>query len=357
MWKLIRKTKNSKQNQESGNNSTNLQGQSVVVNQGISYLDAKEIAIDVFKANFLKLSQQASETAVSRAEELVDSFIEKLEERSPKSVESVETPGLQYALFNAQKEYARTGDKDLSEVLVDILVDRAEEKERNLMQIVLDESITVVPKLTTSQMDTLSLIFILKYSQNYSVVDDSSLKRYINNYIKPFIENLSKEDSLFQHLEFSGCSSRSIGAHKLQDQFKSTYKGLFLKGFTNEDFEKAFDEFEDYRKLIIPCFNDKDKFQVLARSDEHLDEILKQNNITNQQNINKIKSLYSNNLMNDKEVLEKLNACCPYLADFIDIWNESSMKNMTLTSVGIAVAHANIRRRTNISIDLGIWIK
>ena len=45
MWKLIKRmTNSSKQNQESGNNSTNLQGQSVVVNQGISYSDAKEIA-------------------------------------------------------------------------------------------------------------------------------------------------------------------------------------------------------------------------------------------------------------------------------------------------------------------------
>jgi hypothetical protein len=357
MWKLTRKTKNSKQNQESGNNSTNLQGQSVVVNQGISYSDAKEIAIDVFKSNFLELSKQASETAVARAEELVDSFVEKLEERSPESVESVKTPGLQYALFNAQKEYARTGDKDLSEVLVDILVDRAGEKERNLMQIVLDESITVVPKLTISQMDTLSLIFLLKYSQNYSVVDDASLKRYISDYIKPFIGNLSKEVSLFQHLEFSGCGSISMGALKIQDKFKTTYKGLFLKGFTNEEFEKSFDDFENYKKLVIPCLNDKAKFQIAARSGEHLEEILKQNNISDQQKINKIKSLFGKNLMNDKEILEKLNTCCPYLADFIDIWNDSSMKNMTLTSVGIAVAHANIRRRTNVSIDLGIWIK
>ena len=44
------------QKQQSGDSSTNLQGQSIVVSQGISYSDAKEIALDVYKANFLKLS-------------------------------------------------------------------------------------------------------------------------------------------------------------------------------------------------------------------------------------------------------------------------------------------------------------
>ena len=358
MWKSIRKMINSsKQNQESGNNSTNLQAQTFVVNQGISYTDAKEIALDVFKANFLELSQQASQTAVARAIELVDDFIEKLEKRNPESIKSVETPGFQYALFNAQKEYARTGDKDLSEVLVDILVDRAKQKERNLMQIVLDESIVIVPKLTIQQMDTLSLIFLLKYSQNYSVHNYISLKNYIDTYLIPLTTNLSKEHSLFQHLEFTGCGSISIGEQKIENIFKSTYKGLFLKGFTREDFEKRFEDFVNYENLIITCLNDKSRFQINAISDEVLSGILEKNQINDTGKINSIKELFGHNLMNDDEVIEKLTLCHLGMKNLIDIWNESSMKNTTLTSVGIAIANANIRRKTGISIDLGIWIK
>jgi len=350
-------TNSSKQNQESGNNSTNLQGQSVVVNQGISYSDAKEIAIDVFKANFLDLSQQASQTAVARAEELVDNFIEKLKDRDPNSIKNMESPGVQYALYNAQKEYARTGDKELSDVLVDILVDRAGQKDRNLKQIVLDESISVVPKLTVQQMDTLSLVFLLKYSQNYTVVDDKTLKDYLRTYISPFVSDLSKEPSLFQHLEFSGCGSISMGARKIQDTFKTTYKGLFLKGFTREDFEKTFEDFSNYEQLLIPCINDNNLLQICARSDEHLEELLKNLNITDLNKINQLKGLFSRSPMNANEIIEKLKSCESSIENFIEVWNDSSMKNMTLTSVGIAVANANIRRKTGISIDLGIWIK
>ena len=120
--------------QEGGENSTNLQGQSIVINQGISYLDAKNIAIDVFKANYLELSVKAADTAKQRAEELVDNFLNEVKERNPKAIQTMEDPGMQYAIFTAQKEYAKTGDKDLSDMLVDILVDRASKAAINAVE-------------------------------------------------------------------------------------------------------------------------------------------------------------------------------------------------------------------------------
>jgi hypothetical protein len=44
------------------------------------------------------------------------------------------------------------------------------------------------------------------------------------------------------------------------------------------------------------------------------------------------------------------------MTQLYDRWQNSGMANFTLTSVGIAIAHANLRRRTGMSADLGIWI-
>jgi hypothetical protein len=60
--------------------------------------------------------------------------------------------------------------------------------------------------------------------------------------------------------------------------------------------------------------------------------------------------------MQNEEVWKVLVELCPEINDLLDIWSNSSMKNMTLTSVGIALAHANIRRKTNENWDLSIWI-
>lgn len=172
--------------QEGGENSTNLQGGTIIVNQGITYQDAKNIAIDVFKSNYLELSEKAAITAGQRVEELVDDFLTKMHERKPEAINSIEDPGMQHAIFTAQKEYAKTGDKDLSDMLVDILVDRASQQERNLMQIVLDESLVIVPKLTNNQLDTLTLIFLLKYTRNNQIINIQTFKEYLNTHIKPY---------------------------------------------------------------------------------------------------------------------------------------------------------------------------
>lgn len=342
--------------QEGGENSTNLQGQSIVINQGITYQDAKNIAIDVFKSNYLELSAKAAETAKQRAEELVDDFLNEVQKRNPKSINAMENPGMQYAIFTAQKEYAKTGDKDLSDMLVDILVDRAAQQERNLKQIVLDESLSIVPKLTLSQLDTLTIIFILKYSRNIQIGSVPLLKKYFEDYILPFTSTLSKEASLYQHLEFAGCGSISIGSSNIETIISHTYKGIFSKGFTKEEFEKTEIPFDKYPQIIIPCLQDNTKFQLAAIDDDALTELAKALNVQDAE-LNKVKPLMNKNQMNETEIKELLKQQGEFMNSLLDIWDNSHLKNMTLTSVGIAVATANLRRKTGISVDLGIWIK
>ena len=112
--KMIDKTT---QKQGSGNNSTNLQGKEIVINQGISYSDAKEIALDVFKLNFLQLKKEAADIAQNRAEEITEDFLSHLNERNPEAINEFEQPAMQDALFTAQKEYAKSGDKELGDLL------------------------------------------------------------------------------------------------------------------------------------------------------------------------------------------------------------------------------------------------
>ena len=140
------------QKQISGDNTQNLQAGRDIVIRGLSYTETKDLvkteAQLVFKQNSLLLANEAYNLVLSRSEELLDSFLKKLEEKKPESIETMRDPGMQYSLFNAQKEYAKTGDRNLADLLEDILVERAQNPKRDLMQIVLDECISVAPKLT-----------------------------------------------------------------------------------------------------------------------------------------------------------------------------------------------------------------
>ncbi|MBT2714709.1 LPO_1073/Vpar_1526 family protein [Bacillus sp. ISL-57] len=348
-----------KQEQHAGDYSTNVQaGNDVNLHQnnyGLSYREVKEVALDVFEVNFSKLSLAAQKVAKERAEEITTAFLSQLQKKNPEALETMKEPDMQYALLMAQKEYARTGDENLSEVLVDILVERSKIQERSLMQVVLNESLEVVPKLTNGQLNILSLIFIIKYTINNNVRSIDSLKTYLKNWIAPYMDGLTKRHSHYQHLEYTGCGTVGIGETHIITVFTSNYGGLFSKGFSLEQFNDDFNEDSPARNLLFPCLHDSSLFQMNAINEQVLKEHYTPLSLKEEQNL-RIGALHSKSLMSEEEIWNFLVGLCPEINDLLDIWSDSSIKNMTLTSVGVALAHANIRRKTNEELDLSNWI-
>lgn len=348
-----------KQNQSSGDNSQNLQAGGDIILHGLSYTETKilvkEEAQKVFKDNSLALAEEAYKIIISRSEELLDNFLKKLEERTPEAINSMQDPSMQYSLFNAQKEYAKTGDKDLASLLEDILVERAQLPKRDLLQIVLDECISIAPKLTTDQFDTLSLIFILKYTTYNAMFNFTDLISYIESHLMPFADGLVNNNSRFQHLEFAGCGSLSTTTQSIEEIFLQKYLGLFSNGFTREEFEKYAGTGEHLKTFMVPCLHNPSKFQVLSASEVVLKHLMKANNVSEIESANII-SLCKRNLMSKDEVRGFLIELFPPFKQFIDQWNESPIKSMTLTSVGIAIAHTNINQNARLAYDLKTWI-
>lgn len=338
------------QKQKSGDNSYNIQGQNVMI--GVSATEARQIAMDVFEANFYRISELAANKAKERAEKLLDNYLSKIEAEKPSVLSETQNPDMQYAIFTAQKEFARTGDDELGELLVQLLVERTKEDKRNLVQVVLNESLEVAPKLMPDQMDVLSIVFLLKYTGYNGMTSLKSIGSYIDKFIIPFIQNLNKKRSTYQHLEFASCGNISIGETKIENIFLNTYPGLFCKGLSEEQIKSIP---ENARDILIPCLHSPEKLQISALNNDVLDNILKQKLLSNEDR-EIIKKLFLTERMSEIEVKEFLLQLRPGLFALFDVWDNSSMKNMTLTSVGITIAHANIQRRIGEKFDLSIWI-
>lgn len=352
--KMINK---SNQKQDAGDNSTNLQGQQVIVNQGISYSDAKEIANDVFKANFIELKQEAAAIAQKRAEEVTDKVISQLSERHPESINEFENPALQDALFTVQKQFAISGDQDLGDLLVDILVDRAAAPKRNMVQIVLDESLGIAPKLTIEQFDTLTLNFLLISTRRLDVGNYEELLAHFRRRIVPFVENLSEKHSDYTHAEYLGCGHVRAGNYgQLEGNLRKTYKAFFSKGFTEEELKEKIGEDVNLQGLIIRCFHDDEKMQIGVRDEKVLDEIAEKNGLSDDIK-QKLKQLFESSTKPAKEVKEMLIDAIPEMEKVFEVWAKSPFDQFELTSVGIAIAHANYRRKIGDTMDLSIWIK
>jgi hypothetical protein len=345
---------NKDQKQELGEGATAIQaGRDIHV--GVTATEARNIALDVAKATFYELSGSARVTASDRVEVITDKVIEKLEKDFPAGLQKAQDPDFQYALLTVQKEYARSGDEDLGDLLVDLLVDRSKQDDRDILQIVLNESLATAPQLTDTQLSCLAIIFFFRYTQNQGVGNHAMLGEYFDKHVLPFSGRLVKNNASYQHLEFTGCGSIQMGEISLEDSLGQIYQGLFLKGFDSSEIETRGISIGRDPNFFIPCLNDPTKLQIRANNKEVLENSLNTRSIQDDDR-NKIIALLDHGKMNAQEIRDKCIQIRPYMNDIFDIWSESPMKSLTLTSVGMAIGHANIKRLIGEFADLSIWV-
>ncbi|MGI2887469.1 LPO_1073/Vpar_1526 family protein [Vibrio fluvialis] len=344
-----------KKTQQGGDHSVNVQAENVTVNAGLSIAHVKEIALEVFEGNFYKLAGVAKETADERAREITDQFLQELAHKNPEGLKAAEDPDFQHSLFQAQKEYARCGDKELGDILVDILVDRSKEEQRSLLQVVLNEALTIAPKLNTTQLDILACCFNIAYTQRNNIANAKMFEEYINNAVMVFAGAIGEKKSNYSHLEYVGCASVRAGSRDIVNILTQTYKAIFCKGFERNLLDEVAVDCPNIYKVVIPSLHNVNLIQAGGMDDEVIRSMCKQNAVSDEAS-NKLIQLNNQNMMNRQEVIEYLKSACPKFEKFLDDLNKTPFKSLELTSVGIAIAHAHSRKKAGFDADLSIWI-
>ncbi|MEK3821358.1 LPO_1073/Vpar_1526 family protein [Cytobacillus sp. FSL W8-0315] len=268
----------------SGDHSTNIQGNKVTVNQqsGLDYLQVRQVAMDVFKSNFYDLGDKVEKLVNDRAEEVLNKYLTKLEEESPEAVENTVDPDVRYAIYEVQKSHARRGENDISDLLVDILIQRTTNQNESFVKLVLNEALEIIPKLTIKQIDVLSFIFMFRYLVFVRPISFAAFYNTINEIIKS--EEIPNNEIFYQHLQYSGCLSISIGS--------ATSKTIM------ENRESHFIDDD-----IKPTISSYGNFPI-----------------------------------------------------YLHKWDNTKLCNSSLTSVGIAIAISNIKRKTGLDLDLRMWV-
>ena len=326
-----------------------------VTNIGLTRAETKEIFNELFELNYYKLMGVAHATAKQRGEEVTEKFLSKLQDENPEGLKQYGDPDFQDALFTVQKEYAKAGDKDLGDILVDLLVDRSKQENRNILQIVLNECIHTAPKLTNDHLTILALIFFFRLAKSTTASNHQNLALHLSRHIQSFANNVVTTNSSFQHLVFTGCGSISLGQITLEDIFQRVYPGLFNNGFDPVRFDEVGISAEDRSRFFRTCLNDPKKFQTNVIDMEQLESQFT-NNAVSEENRKKITTLYNEGLMNVAETRAKVIEFSPFMEKMFTLWSASSMKNFELSSVGIAIGHANIKRLAGEFSNLSIWI-
>ena len=325
---------------------------------GMSYSDTKTLCLDLIKVELDNYKETAALEAKRRNDELLNSFIKKIqEEQIDKDTVGKEfkNPDMQYTYIDAQKAYIRSGAKDLEGILTDLLVNRIKESKHSLLQIALREAITVVPMLLPKHFEALALCFMLRYSKVSTINSMEDLDQYLNSKILPRANFLkeAKKETFFTHLSYTKSGNVEVMSTSLEGILVGSYAGLFCSGYENMQIEKYKIK---YPKLFIPCLHDSIKWQINAMDENNLKQILKNYPNMLTQEKEDITQLFKKNVMSEdriKDIICKMNQ--NYMQLF-EIWNETSLKSLSLTTVGIVLGIMHIKRITGENIDMNIWI-
>ena len=141
----------------------------------------------------------------------------------------------------------------------------------------------------------------------------------------------------------------------LEHCLNETYAGLFCKGFDRIEVENRGISIGLDPRFFVTCLNDPSKIQINALNQSTLDKGFDDLAISSDDRA-KINALFIMARMNDEEVKKKCVELRPLMSELFDVWSDSAMKSFSLTSVGIAIGHANVQRLVGPFANLSIWI-
>lgn len=339
-----------KQEQKGGLGSENTQIAVQNNNYGLTARDAMEMTLQLFRDNFPKLQQEAYEIVEKRINEFTETFFQKLAVSEFSNYQKFVDPAIQYTLFKAQKEYAKTGDEELKEYLISVLLERTKCESRNLKQIVLDEAINTLPKLTREQIDYLSLSLSLLKLNHANITSLDAFAEMVKNKLMMFFSENMKDDTFYSYLQITNCVSilpEGATYKPIDELLLNRYTGLFSKGFSIEEIKNELEEsIEKYLPICTTCQQDKLKYQFNAMSLDVLENVITKNNLVEYRK--KIISFYNKKTMTVEDVSKYLFGVDVNMSLLLNVWKKenSLIKALTLTPVGLAIAIINYNAKT-----------
>lgn len=177
-------------------------GQQNVYN-GISPEEASKIAINLFMDNFPKLQQLAMEKVEERIEKFDDAIMLKLANDNVQDYSAFTEPDVQYAIYEAQNNYARFGTDEMLSTLSSLVAERVKRNQDDFsLKITIDKAISITGMLSVEQLNHLSLLFIVTKVKFHNIKTLEDLETHFKIITGAFI-NIKIQD--WQYLQMLGC--------------------------------------------------------------------------------------------------------------------------------------------------------
>lgn len=352
--KIIREAKNAQVNIQTGTGTQIVsQGEHNVQNIGITSVFEIEHLVEIlFKKNFPQLQGISEKTALESAEKYWKKLTEKSKSRlSAEDIKKFAEPDVQYMLTKTVIEAGRKDDDELRENLSSLMVDRIKNSEHNLKRLVYNEAIETLPKLTQDELKIITLCFILKYAKWNNVVTLEDLEKNIIR-LKPLI-NFNNTNAEFQHIAYTGCGESGIGSWSYSKIVQDAYPEL--SNMTIPEGQLSIHHIPEYVKNELFEKSGDSAYEFKITEKRQLEDYLNSKNL---ETVTKNSILTEFDQAKNRAVqstADLLNSLQP-IQEITTLISDSTLKHLSLTSVGIVIGAMYYEGITNEKIDIDIWI-
>jgi hypothetical protein len=309
---------------------------------------------------------EAREYADARLADFREHILAKFASLDTQRSESFKDPDFQHLLVRAQHAYARSGDPNIRDTLVDLIAERSKHSDRTRLALSLNEAVEKAAVLTHNEFAELSLAYVIRRTIQHKMEDRAGLINYFRTTILPLLPDISREESSYTYLQAHGCagieaSFLHFDSDALIKALHRRYGGLLSKGFTKEQLEKEYgpplsESGLSFRR-VIPCLHDPEKLQLNALNKDVFKE--KTNDIDgyDEAKMDMAWARFEKTMWSEKEFIENTIDDLPGIDELFVLWRDTPLGRLDLTPVGIAIGHANLTRIAHFDADLSIWIR
>ena len=158
-----------------GNN--NLQAGRDINQYGISYADAKEIALDIYRNELPYLTKLASDKAWERVEPVLNEILAQIHQKKPEAINEFAEPEVQYMLGSAMKTASSTDDSVVHDTLVQLAVEHVLSEERSYDRIVDGQAIEVLQKMNRDVLRSLQELAF--WNMDCRFISEKNIREYL----------------------------------------------------------------------------------------------------------------------------------------------------------------------------------
>lgn len=295
----------------------------------------------------------AREIVDAKNAEFKEQVFKKIADNEAK-IEAFGDPGFIDALRVAQNGFAKTNDLDVGETLINLIARRSKEEKRTRQSLTLEQCLQIASELTVDEFSELALCFLFRYTIAYGIADIRTMSQYLNSVIDPFIDNISLQNEAYNYLEAQRCATMQMTETNWYQVLMMNYSSLFSSGFSGDIVAKQLNGVPEF--LITPCLNNKTRFQLEGQNAAEFTKAAEAAGVS-QELIAKSLQVNEAAFMSAADVESFLSDKVPNFTRFINAWSTTPLRQMKLTSAGIAIGHSYAISKTDFNADLGIWIK